>query len=129
LSDAQIDLRNLRSLVVGGNHAALVFLFQLGDAADMVAVVMGDENIRQRPSLALERPDDGAGFRRVDRGGRLACGVVNEIAEIVVEAGEQANFSSHGISVILVRVPQKGVPVLRLEYAHHYQIGPVGSPL
>jgi hypothetical protein len=100
LADAQIDIGDLGGLVVRGDHAAIVFLLQLGDAADMVAVMMGDQNIRQRPALALQRLDDGRGFRRVDRGGRLGRGVVDQIAEIVGEAGEQANFGSHDISVI-----------------------------
>ena len=39
---------------------------QLTDAADMVMVVVGDENIRQRPALLLQCPDDGSCLRRVD---------------------------------------------------------------
>jgi len=59
---------NLRRLVVRRDHTAVVFLLQLGDAADMVAMMVGDENIGQRPALALQRLDDGASLRRVDRG-------------------------------------------------------------
>ena len=59
---AQVDIGNLGGLVVGGNDPAIIFLLQFGDAADMVVMVMGDENIRQRPALALQRLDDGAGF-------------------------------------------------------------------
>jgi len=47
-------------LSCGGDHAAAVFLLQLGDAADMVVMVVGDENVGQRPALALQRLDDGA---------------------------------------------------------------------
>ena len=71
-----------------GDDAAIIFLFQLGDAADMVAMVMGDQNIRQRPALALQRLDDGAGFRRVDRSGCPGFGIVDQIAEIVGQAVE-----------------------------------------
>ena len=60
---------------------------------------MGDQNIRQLPALALQRRDNRPGFRRVDRGGRLGRGIVNQIAEIIGQAGEQANFGSHDISV------------------------------
>ena len=96
---AQVDIGDLGGLVVGANDPAIIFLLQLGDAADMVVMVVGDENIRQRPALALQRPDDGAGFRRVDRCGGLGCGIVDQIAEIVVEAGEGANFRGHDSSV------------------------------
>ncbi len=82
------------------DHAAVIFLLQLGDAADMIAVVMGDQDIGQRPALALQRLDDWRSLRRIDRGGRLGRGVVDQIAEIVGEAGEQANFGSHDISRI-----------------------------
>ena len=64
----------------------------------MVAMMMGDQDVGQRPALALQRLDDGRGLRRVDRGGRLGRGVVDQIAEIIGEAGEQANFRSHDIS-------------------------------
>ena len=90
-------------LVVGPDHATAVFLLQLGDAADMVAVMMGDENIRQRPALALQRLGNRPRFGRVDRGGRPGRGIVNQVAEIVGEAGEQANFGGHEISVTFVR--------------------------
>ncbi len=101
LADAQVDICDPRGLVVGSDHATAVFLLQLGDAADVVAVMMGDENIRQRPALALQRLGNRPRFRRVDRGGRPGRRVVNQVAEIVGEAGEQANFGSHDISVIL----------------------------
>ena len=73
---------------MGRNHATIIFLLQLGDTADVIAVVMGDEDIRQRPSLALQRRDDRTSFRRVDRGGGFGGGIVNQITEIIVEAGE-----------------------------------------
>ena len=99
LADAQIDVGDPGGLVVRRDHPAAVFLLQLGDAADMVVMMMGDQDIGQRPALALQRLDDGGCFRRIDRGGRLGLGIVNQIAEIVGEAGEQANFGSHDISV------------------------------
>src|SRR6266853_3344394 len=80
------------------DHAAAIFLLELGDAADMIVMVVGDQNIRQVPALAVQRRDHGAGFRRVDRGGRLGFVIVNEIAEIVGQAGEGTNFGGHDIS-------------------------------
>ena len=69
------------------------------DAADVIVMVVRDENIRQRPALALQRLDDRGGFRRVDRCGGLGRRIVDQIAEIVVEAGEGANFRGHDSSV------------------------------
>jgi hypothetical protein len=57
---AQVDIGDLGGLVVGGDDPAIIFLLQLGDAADMVVMVVGDEDIRQRPALALQRLDDRA---------------------------------------------------------------------
>jgi len=87
---------------VRGDHASAEFLLQLGDAADMVAMMMGDENVGQRPALVLQRLEDGRCLRGIDRGGRPGRGVVNEVTEIVGEAGEQANFGSHDISMIWI---------------------------
>ena len=88
VDDALIDIGDLGRLVMRGHDAATVFLLQFGDAADMVAMVMGDQDVRQRPAFAFQRGDDRGGFRRVDRRGRLGCGIVDQIAEIVVETGE-----------------------------------------
>ena len=99
LADAQIDIGDLGRLVVRRDDAAAVFLLQLGDAADMVVMMVGDQDVGQRPALALQRLDNGGGLRRVDRGGSPGRGIVNQIAEIVGEAGEQANLGSHDISV------------------------------
>ena len=66
----------------------MILLLQFGDAADMVAMMMRDQDVGQAPALPLQRLDDGAGFRRVDRGGRLGRRVVDQIAEIIGEAGE-----------------------------------------
>ena len=109
-------------LVVRRHHAAIVFLLQFGDAADMVAVMVGDQNIRQRPALALQRLDDGGGFRRVDRGGRLGRGVVNQVAEIIGEAGEQADFGSHDISVVPGRHPVRQGCRYRLIHGMKYGV-------
>ncbi len=99
LAGSKVDMGDLGGLVVGRDHAAVVLLLQFGDAADMIVMVVGDENIAQRPALALERVDDGGGFRGIDRGGCLGRGIVNQIAEIIGQAGEQAYFGSHDISV------------------------------
>src|SRR5215218_8127777 len=98
MTGAQIDIGDWRLLVVRSDDAAIVFLLQFSNPADMVVVVMGDQDIGQRPSLALQRLDDWAGFGRIDRSGRPGRGIVDQIAEIVVEAVKGANFRGHGIS-------------------------------
>src|SRR4029450_13355536 len=100
LADAQVDICDPGGLVVRPDHATAVFLLQLGDAADMVAVMMGDEDVRQCPALALQRLENRLRFRRVDRGGRPGRRIVNQVADIVGGAGDQANFGSHDTSVI-----------------------------
>ena len=81
------------------DDAAAVFLLQLGDAADMVAMVMGDQDVGQCPAFALQCLDDRAGFRRVDRCRRLGGRIVDQVPEIVGQAAEGANFGGHDISV------------------------------
>src|SRR3954469_10073024 len=99
VADAQIDICDFRGLVVRRHDPAAIFLLQLTDAADMVVVVVGDEDIRQRPALLLQCPDDGSGLGRVDRSRRLGRGIVDQVAEIVGQAGESTDFGGHGISI------------------------------
>ena len=71
-----IDQRNFRGLVVRRNDAAIGLLLQFTDAADMIAVMVGHQDIGQRPALALQRLDDRGCLRRIDRGGRLGRGIM-----------------------------------------------------
>jgi hypothetical protein len=66
-----------------------IFL-EFGDATNMVGMVMRYQNIGQGPAFALQGLDNGTCFRRVDRGGGPGDRIVNEIAEIIGQAGEQA---------------------------------------
>lgn len=84
IGDAQVDVCDLRRLVMRRDDAAIVFLLEFGDPADMIAMMMGDQNVGELPPLALERPHDGAGLRRVDRRRRLGFHIVDEVTEIVV---------------------------------------------
>src|SRR5215212_254965 len=87
---------------MGTDYASFIFLLQLGDATDMVTVMMGDQNIGQPPALALQGLNDGSRLRRIDGGGRLRPGVVDQIAEIVGQTREEANFGSHDISMVQI---------------------------
>ena len=84
IGDAQVDVCDFGRLVMWRDDAAIVFLFEFGDPADMIAMMMGDQDIGELPALALERPQDGAGFRRVDRRRRLGVHIMDQITEIVV---------------------------------------------
>ena len=100
LGHAQIDICDLCGLVMGADHPRSILLLQLGDTADMIAVMMGDKNIGQSPALALQHLDDGRGLWRIDRGCGLGRRVMDQIPEIVGETGEDANFGSHAISML-----------------------------
>ena len=58
-------------------------------AFDVVAVVVGDEDVGQRPAAMVEGGLDGAGIGRIDRGGLARFDVVHEIAVIVGAAEKQ----------------------------------------
>ncbi len=66
-----------RCFVVWRDDAAIVFALEIGNAADMVGMVVSDQNIGQRPTFTLQRLDDRPCFRRVDRGRRLRRRVMN----------------------------------------------------
>src|SRR5437588_12067871 len=51
VTDALIDIGNLGRSVVRGDDAAVVLLFQFGDAANVIVMMMGDQNIREMPTL------------------------------------------------------------------------------
>ena len=80
---------------VGRHHAAAVALLELLDAAGVIVVVMGDQDVGQLPAGRLERGLDRRRFRRVDRGGRAARRIVHEHAEIVLEAEEETGLRGH----------------------------------
>ena len=84
IRDAQVNVRDLRRLVMRRDDAAIVFLLEFGDTADMIAMMMGDQDIGELPALALQRLEDGTGLRRVDRRRCLGFHIVDQITEIVV---------------------------------------------
>jgi hypothetical protein len=95
LLHALVDVGDRLRLVVRRDDAAFILLLQLGDAANVVAVMVGHQDVGQLPAFLLQRLDDGGGLRRIDRRGGLRCRIMNEIAVIVVEAGKDADFCSH----------------------------------
>ena len=69
---------------MGRDDAAIVFLLEFGDASDMIAVMMGDQDVGELPALALQSVKDGTCLRRVDRRRRPGFHIVDQITEIVV---------------------------------------------
>src|SRR5581483_2101378 len=94
---AQVDIGNLRGPVMWCDDTAAIPLLKLGNAADMVAMVMRDQDVREFPSLGFQRLDDGAGLRCIDRGGRAGFAIVDQIAEIVAQASKDADIGGHGL--------------------------------
>jgi hypothetical protein len=94
-ADLDIDGGNLGGFPARGDDAAMVALLECGDAAGVVAMMMGDENIGQRPAGGGERGLDGRRLRRIDGGGGAGRGIVHEDAVIVLEAGKQPGLRSH----------------------------------
>jgi hypothetical protein len=45
VADAQVDIGELCGPVMRGDDAAAIALLQLEDAADMIAMVMGDQDV------------------------------------------------------------------------------------
>ena len=80
---------------MGGDDAATMVLLELGDAAGVIRVVMGDEDVAEPPAGRLERGLDRRGLRRIDRRGRTALGIVQEDAEIILEAQKQTGLRGH----------------------------------
>jgi hypothetical protein len=91
----RFDQRDLRGLGPGRDHPAFVLLLQFGDAAGMVAVMVGHQDVGELPAGLLQRGLDGRGFRRVDRRGCAARRVVDQHAVIVVQAAEQLGLGGH----------------------------------
>ena len=58
------------------------------DAVGVVGMMVGDEDVGQRPAAAVGGRFDGGGVGRVDGGGLAGRLVVREIADIVLAAGE-----------------------------------------
>ena len=77
------------------DDAAFVLRFDFANAGGVIGMVMGHQNVAEPPAGLLERRLDRRGLRRVDRRRRAACRIVNEHAEIVLQAGEQIDFSRH----------------------------------
>ncbi len=95
LADCLVDMRDALRFVARRDDAAFVVRLKLADAGGVIAVVMRHQNIREPPAGLFERGLDRSGLRRVDGRRRAALRIVNEHAEIILQAGEQIGLSRH----------------------------------
>ena len=70
-------------------------LLEFSDAAGVIRVMMGHENVGEPPARRFQRCLDRCCLGRVDRRGRAAFGIVQQHAEIVLEAGEEMDLRRH----------------------------------
>ncbi len=74
---------------------------ELGDGLDVIDMMVGDEDIGQRPAAMQKGVADRPGLRRVD-GSRAAGGfVMYQIAEIVAAGGKHIHDQAHRSSPFL----------------------------
>ena len=95
LAHRHIDQGDARGLALGRDDAARIVLLEFRDAAGVVGMMMGHEDIGEPPAGRFQRRLDRRGLGRVDRRGRAAFGIVQEHAEIVLEAGEEMDLRRH----------------------------------
>ena len=72
-----------------------VALLQVRNAGGVIAMVMGDENVAERPAGPVQSRFDRAGLWGINRGGGAARLVVDQDAVIVLQTGEQIGFCGH----------------------------------
>ena len=58
-------------------------------------MVVGDENVGERPALFRQGGENRRCFRRIDRGGGACGGIVNEDTKIVLKTHKLMNLRSH----------------------------------
>ena len=86
-----VDARNGPVIARSDDGTSERFL-QREIAFDVVAMMMGGENMGELPALGLELAFDGGGIGRIDRGGGTAAAVVDQNAVIVVPADEMMHI-------------------------------------
>src|SRR5262245_58432062 len=96
---------------MGRGDAATMALLELGDAAGVIRVVMSDEDVAESPAGRLQRGLDRRGLGRIDRRGGAALGIVQEDAEIILEAKKQTGLRGHVVLRIRsAQLPSLGTP-------------------
>ena len=96
LGNLHIDRRDFGGLRARRCDLAVIFLLQFGNAAGVIAMMVGDENVGELPAGFLQRGLDGRCLRRIDRRRRAGCRIVYEDAVIILQAAEQMGLRGHG---------------------------------
>src|SRR5690606_10143893 len=91
-ADRPVDAGYLVLLALRADHRAARLLLQLRIAARMVEMMVRVQDMRERPAPLFESGEDRLHFRRVDRCGLAARGLVDQVAVIVVQAGKLVDF-------------------------------------
>src|SRR5687768_10060954 len=80
IAEGEAETGNLVGLVLGTGNLDIEALLQCKVRLDMVLVMMGREDVGQRPAAPLERIEDGLLLRRIDRGGPAGFRVMQQHA-------------------------------------------------
>ena len=100
LAHGLVDLGNAVGLGIRRHHAAAVALLELLDAAGVIVVMVGHQDVGEAPAGGPQRGFHRGRFRRIDGRRRAACGIVEEDAEIVLEAEEELGLGGHGAELL-----------------------------
>src|SRR5262249_25016914 len=96
LTHRLVDIRDALRFMARGDHAAAVAPLQLANAAGVVPVMMGDQDIAELPAGLAQRGFDRSGLGGAARGRGPAPLIVDDHAVIVLQAQEQMGFRRHG---------------------------------
>ena len=94
-ADRGVEPEDLFRLEPGTGDGEVEIRLQHRQALHMVAVVMGDEDVGERPAAIVEGRFDGAGIGGIDGGGLARLDIVHEIAVIVGAAHEDVDQDRH----------------------------------
>jgi hypothetical protein len=90
-----VEIGNARRFSRRPDHARPGAGFQAGDRGDMIAMMVGDENVGQPPSRLIQRLEDGRFLAGID-GGRGPCGgIVDQDTEIIGSGQELSDLRRH----------------------------------
>jgi hypothetical protein len=104
LTNRRVYMGNALRLIARRNDAALVMRLEFANALGVIGVMMRDENIREPPAGFGERRLDRGGLWSVDRGGGAGFRIVQQNAEIILEAGKKVRLRGLG------PIPDRVVP-------------------
>jgi hypothetical protein len=87
-----VDAGNALGLALGADDGATCRFLELQVTAGVIAVMVGDQQVRQLPALRLQPREDGLGVGRVDRRRDARLGVVDQHTVVVGKASKLLDF-------------------------------------